>query len=131
MGRLDCALLAVPLLALPLLGCSFDARCPTALEDLSDPAVRDRFGAGLVAGTAIVQRYVDSPDPDFRGYDINITFRGVGLAEADQVMFVAAQGPIPDVQPGAEVLVVGGRGPRAAEIQSMGCPALVPLNASQ
>jgi hypothetical protein len=124
-------LLACVPLAVPLLACSFEPMCPNNLEDLSDPAVRDRFGAGLVAGTAIEQRYVDSPDPDFRGYDINITFRGVGLAEADQVMFVAAQSPIPDVQPGVEVLVVGGRGPRAAEIQSMGCSALVPLNSSQ
>ena len=114
-----------------LLGCSFDEVCPTDVEDLRDPALGKRLGPGLVAGTAIVQRYVDSPDSAYRGYDINITSRTAGLAEADQIMFVAAESEIPNIQPGDEVLVVGRRGPRAAEVRPAGCPALVPVSANE
>jgi hypothetical protein len=60
----------------------------------------------FVAGTGIVQRYVDSPDAQYRGYDLEITSRVARLAQADQIMFAVAQTPIPGVEPGDEVLVV-------------------------
>lgn len=108
-------------------GPAIGSDCPRGLEDLHDPALRQRIGSDFVAGTAIVHRYVDSPDPAYRGYDISITSRIAGLAEAEQVMFVAALSPLPNIELGAEVLVVGRRGPRVAEIQSgAGCPVFLP-----
>jgi hypothetical protein len=103
-------------------------QCPEQIEDLHDPAMRGRIGSGFVAGTGIVQRYVDSPDARYRGYDLQITSRIAGLAEADQIMFLAAQEPIPDIEPGADVLIVGVRGPRVAEYHPAGCPALIPYD---
>ena len=101
--------------------------CPRTAEQLEDPTLRARIGGSFVAGTAMVNRYVDSPDAEYRGYDLEITSRVAGLAEADQIMFAAALTPIPGIEPGDEVLVVGRRGPRAAEIQSAGgCQALAP-----
>lgn len=122
-GLLVCAAVVL----MPLVGCEAEAPCPVDRDDLDDPDLVQVIGTPLVAGTGIVQRYVDSPDLEFRGYDVQITGRVAGLAEADQIMFVAAASPIPDIELGAEVLVVGRRGPMPAEIRSSGCPALVPL----
>jgi len=108
-------------------GCETGAGCPRDVEQLQDPALRASIGGSFVAGTAIVNRYVDSPDVQYRGYDLEITSRVAGLAEADQVMFAMAEAPIPGIEPGDEVLVVGRRGPRVAEIQSAGCPVLAPV----
>lgn len=119
------AVLAVAAGLLVQSGCS-SAACPSKAEDLRDAALRERIGADFAAGTAVVHRYVDSPDAEFRGYDISITQRVAGLAEADQVMFVRIDEPIPNIELGTEVLVVGRRGPKAAEIQPAGCPVLVP-----
>jgi hypothetical protein len=121
--------MAVAVVTTALVGCAEDTTCPVQRSDLDDPDLAVVIGTPLVAGTGIVQRYVDTDNTRFRGYDVQITSRVAGLAEADQVMFVAAESPIPGIELGAEVLVVGQRGPMPAEIRSSGCPALVPLRA--
>jgi hypothetical protein len=113
--------------ALATAGCDATAGCPRDAQELQDPALRARIGADFVAGTAIVNRYVDSPDAQFRGYDLEITSRVAGMAEADQIMFAVAQTPISGIEPRDTVLVVGRRGPRVAEIRSAGCPVLTPV----
>jgi hypothetical protein len=113
--------------SLLILGACSASACPTDVESLNEPALHERIGSDFVAGTAIVHRYVDSPDPAYRGYDIGITSRIAGLAEHDQVMFVAAETPMPNIELGSEVLVIGRRGSTVAGIESAGCPVLVPM----
>jgi hypothetical protein len=125
--KVDAMAVVMAVVTLMGAGCETTAECPRDLEHLQDPALPARIGSGFVAGTAIVNRYVDSPDTQYRGYDLEITSRVAGLAQADQVMFAMAQTPIPGIEPGDEVLVVGRRGPRVAEIQSAGCPVLAPV----
>ncbi len=114
------------MLALGLSGCPVSS-CPATLDDLDSEALAERFGSNLLAGTAIVQRFVDAPDAKYRGYDIDITSRVVGLAPTDQIMFVVAPARISTIELGAEVLVIGIRGTQPAEIIEGGCPVLVPL----
>ena len=118
---------AVATLVLLMPGCA-SAPCPDRAEELDNPALRARVGSDLVAGTGIVQRYVDSPDSEHRGYDLQITSRVAGLAEADQIMFLAMESPMPNIEPGADVLIVGVRGPRPSEIRAGNCPVLVPID---
>lgn len=101
--------------------------CPAKPEQVDLAALRQSIGPDLVVGTAIVHRFVDSPDAEYRGYDISITSPIEGLGEAEQVMFVSLQTPLPSIELGADVLVVGQRGPRVAEIRPAGCPVLTPL----
>jgi hypothetical protein len=102
--------------------------CPDDVDDLSDAALADLVGPGFVAAVAMVHRFVDSPDPQYRGYDISITTRIAGLAAADQVMFVSVDEPLPAITLGKDAIVVGVRGPRPLEISPYDlCPPLVPL----
>ena len=124
MGRLLALLLAF----VAVLPACAGQPCPRAPEDLHEPELASRIGQGFVAGTAIPNRFVDSPEPEFQGYDLTITSRVAGLAEADQVMFVVAQDPVPGIVMGEPVLLVGIRGPRPAEISPAGgCPVLAPI----
>jgi hypothetical protein len=107
--------------------CDAMAACPSSVEQLHDPDLRARLGGSLVAGTAIVQRYVDSPDAEYRGYDLEIRTRVAGLAQSDQIMFASATEPLPGIEPGDEVMVIGRRGPRVAEIRAADCPLLKPV----
>lgn len=107
---------------------AIDIECPTDLDDIRDPAMAARVGNAYVAGVAVVHRFVASPDPEFRGYDVSITSALAGLAEADQVMFVVTEDRLPGIELGAEAIVFGRRGPRPAEIRSVaGCPPLLRL----
>ncbi len=104
------------------------APCPAAPEALAsaDLAVRDE---DPVAAQAIVQRFVPAPDPQYRGYDIQIVTRLAGLGANEQIMFVRADSKIDTIEPGDEVFVFGERGPQPAEISSSGgCPVLTPLD---
>lgn len=102
--------------------------CPASLDALRDPAVAEQAGSDYVAGTAVVHRFVDSPDPHYRGYDISITSAIAGLAEGDQVMFVVMPNRLPDITLGTEVMVVGIRGPGRAGIRPVdSCAPLLPL----
>lgn len=114
-------------LATIVAGCTAGG-CPSDVQELRDPSLKQRIGPDLVAGTAVVHRFVDTPDLEFRGYDISITSAVVGLEDADQVMFVAVQNPLPAVDLGDDVLVVGSRGPKPNEIRPAGCPVLVPIS---
>lgn len=123
-ATLHAALSAV--LVLGLSGCPVST-CPASLEDLDPQALVDRFGSDTIAGTAIVQRFVDARDPLYRGYDVDITSRVVGLKPTDQVMFVVAHARASTIELGAQVMFVGTRGARPAEIVEAGCPVLIPL----
>ncbi len=116
-----------PSTPLPTSGGSGGA-CPDDVDDLSDAALADLVGPGFVAAVAMVHRFVDSPDPQYRGYDISITTRIAGLAAADQVMFVSVDEPLPAITLGKDAIVVGVRGPRPLEISPYDlCPPRVPL----
>jgi hypothetical protein len=102
--------------------------CPTEVDDVRDPAMAALVGNAYVAGVAVVHRFVASPEPQFRGYDISITSAFAGLSEADQVMFVVTEDRLPGIELGAEAIVFGRRGPRPAEIRSVAdCPPLLRL----
>lgn len=108
-----------------------DKACPAEIEDLLDPALSEAVGPGLVAGTARVIRFLDSSDPAYRGYDINIDERIAGLAYDDPERLVHVQDPIPGIAPGDDVLVFGVRGPELGGVSPYaGCPPLVPMTPS-
>jgi hypothetical protein len=82
----------------------------------------------MVAGTARVIRFLDSSDPAYRGYDVNIDIRIAGLNYDDPERLVHTQNPIPGIAPGDDVLVFGVRGKAIGSVLPYGqCPPLVPL----
>ncbi len=115
---------------LTVVGCSFEIEpsCPSE-PDAIDPSQLAAQDEDLVAATAIVKRFVAAPDPQYRGYDIEIVTRLVGLDESEQVMFVRAAAPIATIDPGGEVFVFGTRGPQPAELSSSGgCSVLTAIS---
>lgn len=134
-GHRRCLWLLCVALSLPAVGCSQatatpsgGASCPNALADLSDPALSEAVGPELVAGTARVIRFLDSSDPAYRGYDVNIDTRIAGLDYDDPERLVHVQNPIPGIAPGDDVLVFGVRGAAIGSVYPFGlCPPLVPI----
>lgn len=102
--------------------------CPASLDELRDPALVEHVGSNYVAGTALVHRFVSTPGPLYRGYDISITSASAGLTEGDQVMCVVMPNRLPDVKLSTDMIVFGRRGPRPAEIRPAGscAPLLTP-----
>lgn len=133
-GRGRKCLLCVAFWLLPVAGCSQatptptgrDESCPDQLDELRDPTLTEVVGSGLVAGSGRVIRFLDSSDPAFRGYDINIDVRIAGLAYDDPERLVHTQTPIPGIVPGDDVLIFGVQGPGLRGISAFGgCPPLV------
>jgi hypothetical protein len=71
---------------------------------------------------------LDSTDPAYRGYDVNIDTRIAGLDYDDPERLVHVQNPIPGIAPGDDVLVFGVRGAAIGSVYPSGqCPPLVAI----
>jgi hypothetical protein len=93
-------------------GCA--GRCPTSLAELQSDEFQMSVGPDTVAAIGTIARFVDSPDAEFRGYDVGIDVRVIGLGRNVDVYLVVVQDRVAGVDPGDQVVVVGthGRGNR-------------------
>jgi hypothetical protein len=78
----------------------------------------------IATGTVI--RFVNSPDPEFRGYDIAVA-RHDGPVFVDGVVFIRAAGPFAGIAIGQPVLMLGERTDRRNLIMPGVCPPLQPI----
>ena len=121
----------IPLLALlvSLGSCNAwdEQRCPTSLERLRSEKFTSNLGTDHVSGTAVVNRFVEAPDPQYRGYDIEIRTRAFGFRDDEQFMFVQTRDRLAGIEPGTEVILFGARGEQPAGIIGAGCSVLQPI----
>ena len=96
--------------------------CPTSFDEARsvelDAGVEDPF---IATGTVV--RFVASPDPTSRGYDVNIARRD-GPVFVPGVAFVRLAEPAAGIQDGDAVLVLGDRVGGTAVVVPARCPAL-------
>ena len=85
-------------------------RCPTSLAELRSEEFQASVDPDTVAAVGTVGRFVDSPDAEFRGYDVGIDVRVIGLGGNVAVYLVVVQDPVGGVEPGDQVVVVGQEG---------------------
>ena len=99
--------------------------CPATFDEARlgdfDTVDEDTFVA-----TGTVARFVNSPDPDSRGYDIAIA-RHDGPGFVDGVVLVRVAERIAGIENGQPVLVLGERTDRRNLILRGACPALQPI----
>ena len=112
-GVVACAIVPVP------------PGCPATFEEARfgdfDTVDDDTFVA-----TGTVARFVNSPDPDARGYDVAIA-RHDGPVFVDGVVLLRVAEPIAGIANGQPVLVLGERTDRRNLILPGGCPPLQPI----
>lgn len=80
----------------------------------------------VVAGGYAI-RYIPSPDdPAFRGYDVNVS---VPISERSQLntYFLKVDAPIPAIEDGMPVLLMGERTDRNFVLVPGACPGLTPV----
>jgi hypothetical protein len=104
-------------------GCSSpapEADCPSTFDDArtGNPPTAEGFVA-----TGIVARYVNSPELEFRGYDVNVV-RHHGGPFHPGTAFVRLPAPLAGISPGDAVLVLGERVGDGALILARDCPVL-------
>ncbi len=101
--------------------------CPSTYE-----GARSVFGtrdADAFVATATVIRFVDSPDPEARGYDVVVARYG-GPLLVDRVVLVRVDDPIPGIGGGQAVLVLGQRTDQPNLILPGECVPLQPIEGS-
>ena len=108
-----CAIVPVP----PVCPATFDEARFGDFDTVDD----DTFVA-----TGTVARFVNSPDPDSRGYDIAIA-RHDGPVFVDGVVLVRVAEPMAGIANGQPVLVLGERTDRRNLILPGACPPLQPI----
>jgi hypothetical protein len=85
-------------------GCEIGRDCPQTLAEAREMTYDDELVAG---GYAI--RFVPSPDdPEFPGYDVNVTVPISGEAQLN-TYFLKVEDPIPGIIDGMPVLLLGER----------------------
>ena len=118
--RLALGPLSVLAIAGVLAACSLPTPtgCPQTIEAARalDPADRAFVGGGYVI------RFVPSPDPEFRGYDVNIT-TPISPSGPLNTAFLRVANEIPGIQDGDPVLLIGPRA-RGVVVLPGACPAL-------
>ena len=113
LGTVACSLVPVP------------PRCPATFDEARsgdfDTVADDTF---IATGTVV--RFVNSPDPDFRGYDINVA-RHHGPVFVEGTVFLRLAQPFAEVAAGQPVLVLGEWTDRRQLILPGTCPPLQPI----
>ena len=112
-GLSGCSLTPVP----PVCPVTFDEARSGDFETVDDNTF-------IATGTVI--RFVNSPDPEFRGYDIAVA-RHDGPVFVDGVVFIRAAGPFAGIAIGQPVLMLGERTDRRNLIMPGVCPPLQPI----
>jgi hypothetical protein len=112
-GLSGCSLTPVP----PVCPATFDEARSGDFETVDDNTF-------IATGTVI--RFVNAPDPEFRGYDIAVA-RHDGPVFVDGVVFIRAAEPVAGIAIGQPVLVLGERTDRRNLITPGVCPPLQPI----
>ncbi|MDQ3691242.1 MAG: hypothetical protein M3406_14670 [Chloroflexota bacterium] len=101
--------------------------CPSSYEGAQSEF--DTRDAHAFVATATVIRFVDSPDPEARGYDVAVARYG-GPLLVDRVVLVRVDDPIPGIGGGQAVLVLGQRTDQPNLILPGECVPLQPIEGS-
>jgi hypothetical protein len=113
-------MLAVALVAMLLLpGCA-STNCPTSADDLLSDEFQAALGPDHVAGVAMVARFVDSPDSEYRGYDVALEGPRYGAltwrSRDIQTFLAVLTDERPEISQGDRVTFVGSMGEGRATI---------------
>lgn len=101
---------------------SFPEDCPGSAEE----ALARTEDADIFIGTGWLIRFVPSPDPATRGYEVSLRTRN-GVPYFDTIL-VLAEEPAPDRPNGIPVLVYGARTERARVVAQGPCDPLHEIN---
>jgi hypothetical protein len=105
-------------LVIGLGGCTLPTGCPQTIE----AARTADLGDDMFVGGGVVIRFVPSPDPEYRGYDVNIT-RPISPANFLNTAFLRVVTELPGIEAGDPVLLIGPR-ERGALVLPGACPPL-------
>ena len=119
--RTLCVLSLVALLG----GCALPTGCPQTIEE----ARAVDLGDDMFVGGGYVIRFVPSPDPEYRGYDVNIT-APIAPAGLWGTAFLRVVTEIPGVQAGDPVLLIGPR-ERGMLVLAGECPPLIVVDEAE
>lgn len=95
-----------------------DGGCPTTVDE----AAELDWGDAIVGGGAVI-RFIPAPQPEFRGYDINLT-RPISERARLNTYFLTVSDEIPGIAAGDAVLFIGTRTDRASRLVPGVCPPL-------
>ena len=115
----------VAILLLP--GCA-RTDCPTSVDDLLSDEFQAALGPDHVAGIATVARYFDSPETEFRGYDITVEARYGELTWRSrdiQTFLAILSEERPEISQGDRIVFVGSMGEGRAAIYPVCFEALI------
>lgn len=99
--------------------------CPGSFDEARS-GTSESIGDDTFIATGTVARFVDSPDIEFRGYEVAIA-RHDGPVFVEGVAFVRLPAPVPGIGQGQPVLVLGERTQRQNLILPGECPPLQPI----
>jgi hypothetical protein len=97
--------------------CELGTGCPETVDEAAEMS----FGEAVVGGGYVI-RFIPSPDPLVRGYDVNVTRPVSGATMNTYLLRVPAE--IPGIAPGAAVLLIAERRDGALVPMAGLCPAL-------
>ena len=117
MTRTVAAGLAV-VLSLAATACDLGTGCPMTVDEATEMSFGD-----AIAGGGYVIRFIPSPDPSFRGYDVNVT-RPVSERALMDTYFLRTSTELAGISDGDPVLLIGARTDRAHVVVAGMCPPL-------
>jgi hypothetical protein len=124
------AWLAILLVVVGVSGCTLlDPACPRTPAD-ADAEEFEARSADTNVFTGYVIRYVDSPDLDARGYDLNVRRWLLGRPSPEGT-FLRVTEPLPGIGPGDPVLIVAEPGPREPLLVAGRCPPLTLISEAE
>jgi hypothetical protein len=117
--------LALAAVVMTTAACESIPACPQTVQQ-AETGDFSAIGAETFVAIARVARFVPSPDPDARGYDLGIerTIRGETSFEG---IFLRTASELPGIRPGQSVIVVAEPGPNERVIVQGTCVPLQPI----
>lgn len=119
--RAGVALVTGSLLALASAACAPVATCPTTASEAATLEYDDE----VVAGGYVIRYIPSEDDPQYRGYDVNVTRPVSERAQLDTYL-LRVEAPLPGIANGQPVLLMGERTDRGFVLVPGACPALTP-----
>lgn len=107
-------------------GCEAAHVCPLTPDDVASGSFSG-LGADTVVFTGHVIRYVDSPEPESRGYDVGVRRWLKGTA-SPQGTFLRVAREVAGIQGGQPVMIIGEPVGTGAVIEAGACVPLVPIS---
>lgn len=107
--------------ALSATACEPVATCPRTVTE----AAAIEYDNEVVAGGYVIRYIPSDDDPQYRGYDVNVTRPASERAQLNTYL-LRVDAPLPGIANGQPVLLMGERTDRSFVLVPGACPALTP-----